>query len=279
MMKVTSLCAAVAATLALSACGGMELGQTSATAPAGSEFNRALFTEYLALSRSEYNQGDYRDSDVYAVRARTAGQGTLVEPEEVSARTIPADKTQELTSSRGRLITALRGGARERAPRDAAQAQAMFDCWMEQQAENFQPIDIAACRTGFLAALAKIEVVPVAQQPAASPQAENVTIYFDLNKATLNDKGRRDVDRIVSRARAINAKSVVVEGYTDRSGSDAYNMRLSQKRETAVRDAIRLAGVNVPIDGKAYGEARSAMQTADGVAEAGNRRVSVNIIP
>jgi OOP family OmpA-OmpF porin len=195
----------------------------------------------------------------------------------MSARKLPADKAPELTSYRGRLVTALRAGARERAPRDAAQAQAMFDCWMEQQEENRQPGDIAACRTGFLAALAKIEVAPVAAAPA--PQPETFTIYFDLNKATLNEKGRRDVDRIVARARAINAKNIVVEGYADRSGSNAYNMRLSQRREAAVHDAIHLAGINVPINGQAFGETRPAKQTKDGVREASNRRVDVTINP
>jgi OOP family OmpA-OmpF porin len=241
--------------------------------PTGSEFNRALFGEYLTLSRSEYNQGDYIDSDAYAVRARTAGQGGLVQPEDVSARKLPADKAPEITAYRGRLVAALGAGARERAPRDAAQAQANFDCWMEQQEENRQPKDIETCRSGFMAALAKIEV------PIAQAQPESFTVYFDFNNAGLNAKAQGEVQRIVARARAMNAKKVAVEGFTDRSGSPAYNLRLSQKREAAVHDAIHTAGINVPITGEAYGETRLAKQTADGVREADNRRVTVTIAP
>ena len=81
-MKLSTLSAAVAATLALSACGGMELERTSGMTPTGSEFDKAMFSDYMTLSHQEYNEGDYRNSDVFAVRARSAGEGTATEPEE-----------------------------------------------------------------------------------------------------------------------------------------------------------------------------------------------------
>jgi len=288
MMKRYSWCAAIVASLALSACdkagdmmhesGGLELQRTTGMTPTGSDFNRALFADYLALSRSEYNQGDYPDSDKYAVRARTAGQGGIVEPEQMSARKLPADKTAELTSYRARLMAALANGSTTRLPSEAAHAQTNFDCWMEQQSENRQPNDIAACRSAFLTALAKIEVVPT-PPPPPPPPAEKFTIYFDFNKSVLSADGRRTVDQIVSRARALNAKTIAVEGHADRSGSDKYNERLSQRREATVHDAIHRAGLNAAITGQSYGEDRPAVATADGVREAQNRRVVVTVTP
>ena len=281
-MKLFAWCAAAAATLALSACGGMELGRTSRMAPAGSEFNKALFADYLSLSQTEYNEGDYRNSDLFAVRARSAGEGTAVGPGEVSAHNIPADKIPELSTARGRLLAALNGGARERAPGDAAQAQTAFDCWLEEQEENVQPNHIAACRAEFFAALAKIEVAPaVAAQPAPvpAPQPETITIYFEFNKATLNAEAQREVDRAVARIRALPAKNVVLEGHADRSGSASYNMRLSESRVAAVRDAIQRAGVNVQFSETALGEDRPAVPTADNVRERQNREVVVHINP
>jgi OOP family OmpA-OmpF porin len=283
MIKHYSRCVALVAALALSACdkenrpielagGGLELQKVTGMTPSGSEFDRVLFSEYLSLSRGEYNQGDYRDSDFYAVRAGTAGRGGMVEPTQVAARNLPADKVQEFTAARGRLIAALGNGSKIRLPMDAAQAQTKFDCWAEQQEENRQPNDIAACRSAFLAALAKIEVVP-------PPPPERFTIYFDFNKAALDDNARREVNNIVSRARAMNAKSIVVEGFTDRSGTDKHNLRLSQKREAAVHDAIHRAGLNAAITGQSYGEDRLAVATADGVREARNRRVVVTVTP
>jgi outer membrane protein OmpA-like peptidoglycan-associated protein len=279
MRSLNSFYAVTAAALVLSACAGTELERTSGMTPTGSEFNRSLFGEYVALSRSEYNQGDYGDSDAYALRARSVGQGTMVEPQEVTARTIPADKAPELTASRGRLMTALRGGARERLPRDAAQAQAMFDCWLEQQEENHQPAHIAACRDGFMAALARIEVAPTAQPAARPAGSQAFTVAFDLNKATLNDAANAEIRRAVAHARSINAQWVVLEGHADRSGPDSHNMRLSQSRVAAVRQAIQGSGVNVQFRDSAEGENRPIVQTADGVREARNRVVIVRVVP
>ena len=281
-MKLSTLSAAVAATLALSACGGMELERTSGMTPTGSEFDKALFSDYMTLSHQEYNEGDYRNSDLYAMRARSAGAGTMVEPEEISARTIPANETQELSSARGRLVTALNGGARARDPREAASAQANFECWMEEAEENIQPQHLAECRSRFFDALGKIEVKPaVAAAPAPAPvlQPENIAIYFDLNKATLNDEAQREIDHAVARIRGLRAKEVVLVGHADRSGSARYNMALSERRVTAVRDALKKAGVDVPFSESAVGESRPAVPTADNVRERRNREVTVHIVP
>jgi outer membrane protein OmpA-like peptidoglycan-associated protein len=77
----------------------------------------------------------------------------------------------------------------------------------------------------------------------------------------------------------LNAKSVVLAGHADRAGASDYNLRLSQRRVAAVRAAIQRAGVDVRFDISSFGEQRPAVQTADGVREARNRRVEVRIVP
>jgi len=68
----------------------------------------------------------------------------------------------------------------------------------------------------------------------------------------------------------------MIAGHTDRSGSDQYNMGLSQRRADAVR--AYLAGHGIP-DGvmttQAFGESRPLVETADGVREPQNRRVEI----
>jgi OOP family OmpA-OmpF porin len=294
MRKLPALCTTFGAALALAACGAEQTGpmtstppppsaayqQLNSARPTGSNFDRALFDRYAALAKSEYNQGDWKDADAYSGRAMTAAQASAVMPESISARNLPADKVGELSGYRGRLVTALDRGARDRQPADAAEAQTKFDCWMEQQEENHQPGHIAACRAGFLTALSRIEGQPVAAAPPPpQPGAETFTLYFDTNKASLNAQGQRELQQIVQRARANNAKMIKVEGYADRAGKDDYNVRLSQRREATVHDAIHKAGLNARIDAESYGEARPAVPTADGVAEARNRRVVVTLMP
>ena len=286
-MKMAALGTAALTALAVAACshagGGPEtslgLAKAKAVTPTGSAFDRALYTEYLALSQSEYDQGDYINSDLYADNARLAAQANPTGPAMPISRRLPTDKLDEITSSYFRLSWVFAGDARTRAPQDSAKAQAMFDCWLEQQEENRQPKDIAACRDGFMAAVAKVEAAMLPTPVVFKPPPEVFTVHFDYNKATLNRSAKIEVAYIVNRSRTLDAKSITVEGFTDRSGSDAYNLRLSQKREAVVHDAIHVAGVNAAITGQAYGEARPATPTADGVREPANRRVVVTVTP
>src|SRR3546814_9403997 len=83
-----------------------------------------------------------------------AARGETVQPEAISARDLPGNMVGTLSSARARLMAVLADGAAQSDPIQAAEAQVAFDCWMEQQEENFQPDDIAACRDRFEAAMA-----------------------------------------------------------------------------------------------------------------------------
>lgn len=73
-----------------------------------------------------------------------------------------------------------------------------------------------------------------------------------------------------------------VYGFTDTTGSDALNQRLSEQRAQAVADYLAARGVaRSRIETRGYGEARDFLrvQTGDGVDEPLNRRVEIKIIP
>ena len=71
---------------------------------------------------------------------------------------------------------------------------------------------------------------------------------------------------------------VNVAGYTDRSGAASYNVRLSERRASAVRDELVRLGIGAStISMEALGETQNARQTADGVREPLNRRTEVVI--
>ncbi|PJG85916.1 OmpA family protein [Conservatibacter flavescens] len=57
---------------------------------------------------------------------------------------------------------------------------------------------------------------------------------FDFNSASLSEQGRMVLDSMVNNLH-LQDKTVMVEGFTDRLGSDAYNRRLSQRRADAVK--------------------------------------------
>jgi outer membrane protein OmpA-like peptidoglycan-associated protein len=73
-----------------------------------------------------------------------------------------------------------------------------------------------------------------------------------------------------------------VYGFTDTTGSDALNQRLSEERARAVADYLAARGVaRSRIETRGYGESYDYLRvkTADGVDEPLNRRVEIKIIP
>lgn len=73
-----------------------------------------------------------------------------------------------------------------------------------------------------------------------------------------------------------------VYGFTDTTGSDALNQRLSEQRAQAVADYLAARGVaRSRIATQGFGEQYDYLRvkTADGVAEPLNRRVEIKIIP
>ncbi|MCA8931747.1 MAG: OmpA family protein, partial [Rhodospirillaceae bacterium] len=128
----------------------------SLPAPA-EDFSALLFEEYIALAQDEIAEADWRDAARFLERAEALSNGVMVEPELLADRDIEPDALAVLTAGRFRLTFALDRGGRIFAPTDAAIAQGAFDCWMQEQEENFQPRDIGACQNRFLAAMTRLE--------------------------------------------------------------------------------------------------------------------------
>ncbi|WP_299195597.1 OmpA family protein [uncultured Erythrobacter sp.] len=73
-----------------------------------------------------------------------------------------------------------------------------------------------------------------------------------------------------------------VYGFTDTTGSDALNQRLSEQRARSVADYLAARGVaRARLETRGYGESYDYLRvkTADGVDEPLNRRVEIKIIP
>jgi len=274
-MKTLKLMAIVGALGFVAACT-TDLDKSRTVEPTGGNaFTQALTKEYKDLAAFEADEMyDWRDAGFYARKALAAANGDNVGPQDPAERDLPADVLPEINSTRQRLLTALDGGARDSKPEIAARAQARFDCWLEQQEENFQNDHISACRDELLAALAEREAKPAAPAPAPAPAAPQVyLVLFDFDKDNINPAAQAVINRVVADFSANKAKSISITGYTDRAGTDAYNLKLSERRADSARAALIAAGVPADAITTAWkGEAENAVPTADGVKEQANRR-------
>ena len=113
---------------------------------------------------------------------------------------------------------------------------------------------------------------------AAAPKkiAELKSAHFDFNKATLKPEGKSELDRAVEALKADPALKAEVDGHTDSVGSEAYNMKLSERRANAARDYIVSQGIDASrITTQGFGKSKpiASNDTAEGRAQ--NRRVEV----
>ena len=283
MKNIRNLAAAVLAAGALAACEGLELADAEKAQPKGDAFSTTLYKQYIALAKTEYAEGDYIDSDVFSIRARNAAAGKPAEPEAVTARNQTKKNAKALSAAHGKLVKALSGDARTRLPGDAATAQTMYECWAQEQEENFQIDDIDNCRIGFYTALAKVNYKPPVKKkpkpkPAPKPKPLSFLVNFEFDSSTL-DAGAKAV--LAEAAKAIVAtkpKNVSVIGHTDRAGSDGYNIRLGERRANAVAAELVKAGVSGRLlTLGSLGEHAPAVKTADGARNADNRRTEISV--
>ena len=274
----------VAALMGLSACG-TRLQKAESMSGEGDGFNVALHKYYTERSAAEFAEGDYVDSDYFADKGIAALKGNEVLPQPVGERHVPSDKVDVLTSSRERLLTALDGGGRVKAADDAARAQAMYDCWIQEQEENFQPDDIEFCRSEFFAALRLVEEAiaePVVQAPPPPPEPEveivEFFIYFDFDKANIRADQEGPMQGATLAALETGNRTISLVCHTDTAGNVDYNQALSVRRCNSVTGALIDGGVDrgriisVPV-----GETQPLIDTGDNVAEQGNRVVVMTI--
>lgn len=108
--------------------------------------------------------------------------------------------------------------------------------------------------------------------------AKEFIVYFPFDKYILTPEAQTVVQQAADYAKSGTPTSVVVVGYTDTSGSDAYNMRLSERRAKAVADALVGLGVSQgSLNVSWKGKHDLAVPTPDGVKEPLNRRATINI--
>ena len=289
-----------ALTLVGGGCAGVEIETAKRLDPTGSAFNQALHAEYVERAIMESAEGDYENSDLFAIKAQRAAADEFVVPERVEDHALPANTVGAITAARQQLVEALADNGRTTVPEIAARAQRMFDCWVEEQEENRQPDDILACRGAFWDALRKIQDAiakpePVAAAPEPEPEPEPAPpppasievpmmpvffVLFDFDSASLDAKGVSLVENIAKQILARDPARVFVSGHTDRVGSNAYNEALSERRGQTVANALAGLGVDdLVLTVSAMSESEPRVVTEDGVRERQNRYVRVIIIP
>ncbi|MGR8949716.1 MAG: OmpA family protein [Gammaproteobacteria bacterium] len=276
------------------------------------EFDAALASSYKALAAIEKRQGDHRDAAAYAARAAAATAGNPTEPDGMQRHYgfLKQHYRGELKESRERLVDAFDKGGRHKAPLAAARAQTMFDCWIEQAAEDLQPDHVDACKKAYVLAVADVEKALIVPPEAVDgdtdqdgvsdsvddcpgtlpntpvnnrgcPEIPNLEgVHFGLDKSALTATARSILDEVATIMTNNSQIRIDIVGFTDSSGSSDYNQLLSQRRATTALEYLESAGVasgRMSANGRGEDSPVSSNGTKEGRAE--NRRVEITAGP
>ncbi|MHA7057450.1 OmpA family protein [Aquimarina sp. M1] len=108
---------------------------------------------------------------------------------------------------------------------------------------------------------------------------ENSGVYFDTNKYNINTKSRENLNKLVNVFKDYPDTNIIVEGHTDSSGDDAYNMELSKKRANSVTSFLISQGIDKNrLTTYYHGETLPKYDNATAEGRAKNRRVEFGII-
>jgi OOP family OmpA-OmpF porin len=123
------------------------------------------------------------------------------------------------------------------------------------------------------------------QQVKAPPSPQvidkmTLQVFFDFNKNILTEADLKELPKAVVFVKKYPGAKIRLDGYTDSIGTDEYNMKLSERRATAVKDyLIKEAGVDSSkITAVGHGEADPVADNKTPEGRAKNRRVEISIL-
>jgi outer membrane protein OmpA-like peptidoglycan-associated protein len=158
---------------------------------------------------------------------------------------------------------------------------------MQEQEENFQPKDIAACRKAYLAAMDKVDsaLAPpkmmkkkkATMKRPEKPAVDGIyVLFFDFNSSAITAESREVIRKAVFDYHLSKPAGIYLSGHTDTSGSPGYNVSLSERRLESVMNAMTYSQVpSTKIGTEAFGESKPLVRSGDGKKEPRNRRVEI----
>lgn len=103
-------------------------------------------------------------------------------------------------------------------------------------------------------------------------------VLFDFDEASLKPGGERAAERVAEFMQEYPDRRIRVEGYTDSSGPESYNQKLSEQRAQSVEEAIVDEGIDSSrVVTQGYGESYPVASNENPGGRQRNRRVEIVI--
>ena len=100
-------------------------------------------------------------------------------------------------------------------------------------------------------------------------------VFFDLKSAKIKKSMLKVLDRLIDLIHQNKNYSIDIQGYTDDTGKDDYNLNLSQKRAEAIKNYLIENSISNSITAKGLGESNPKYDNTNASLKAKNRRVEI----
>ncbi len=105
-------------------------------------------------------------------------------------------------------------------------------------------------------------------------------VLFGVNSSAMKAGSYSEISRVAGVLNQYPQTNIMIAGHTDSSGAEDYNLRLSQQRANAVKNALIGQGVSASrINAIGYGEAMAIADNSTAQGQQLNRRVEITITP
>ena len=104
-------------------------------------------------------------------------------------------------------------------------------------------------------------------------------LYFSTDSAVILPQSFAQLDQLIQAMRQLPAVKIIINGHTDNTGTDEYNLQLSIARAEAVRYYLLSKGISkFRMETKGYGRSQPVADNLTEEGKAKNRRVEIEVI-
>ncbi len=213
-----------------------------------------------------------RERDMVRLDARTREADAAQRSAELSQR--QSEAAQRSAEASQRLSEASQRNAEDSQRQATAERLAASDAQMSAQAARRQTEEAEGRARQLESQLRDLE----AKKTDRGMVVTLGDVLFDTNRAELKPGGMRNVQKLADFFKQYPQRRLVIEGFTDSTGSNTRNLELSEKRANSVRLALLDMGVGTErITARGYGESYPAAGNDTAAGRQLNRRVEITV--
>jgi OOP family OmpA-OmpF porin len=129
------------------------------------------------------------------------------------------------------------------------------------------------------AKLAKLESPAAIKKPVLAQLSDEREVLFEFNSAVLTPEAAGELERVLGMIENYTmVEKISITGFTDSTGPEPYNLKLSEARAVSVKQFLQSRGVNPRIiTARGEGEASPVADNTTREGRSRNRRVDILI--